>query len=184
MQVMQKAINTCPDSSSKNISNALEQIISCSLWAEKRADTITTKTHQQPAQIAEEQAVKTSIWMQYKETNWIYILWEQRWKAWLQICLITEYNLRCSVLSGMLTCSLQRCCWFLTASRGLAVSAGVVSASSRSAWECELFAADFQALHIQSFVMWKQFKCSAVASDRIIPDYLMLPRFHCVSIAV
>lgn len=63
-------------------------------------------------------------------------------------------------------------------------SAGVVSASSRSAWECELFEADFQALHIQSFVMWKQFKCSAVASDRIIPDYLMLPRFHCVSIAV
>lgn len=99
---MQKAINTCPDSSSKNISNALEQIISCSLWAEKRADTNTTKTHQQPAQIAEEQAVKTSIWMQYKETNWIYILWEQRWKAWLQICLITEYNLRCFVLSGML----------------------------------------------------------------------------------
>lgn len=53
-------------------------------------------------------------------------------------------------------CSLQRCCWFLTASRGLVVSAqtaGLVSASARSAWEYELFEADFQALCIQSFVM-------------------------------
>lgn len=54
------------------------------------------------------------------------------------------------------TCSLQRCCWFLTASRGLVCFCGRLQAWSELhlalRGSTSLLKADFKALYIQSFV--------------------------------
>lgn len=125
MQVMQKAINTCPDCSSKNISNALEGIISCSLWAEESADTNTstacTKSRGAGCENKHMDAVQRNKLNIHSVGTEMKSLAANTPNHRVQFTLLRPvWNVKHEGGS----CSLQRCCCFLTASRGLVVSAG------------------------------------------------------------